>query len=312
MSGALSILGGGAFGWALADAAVRSNCEVTLWTRRADQPARPGVTITDRLADAAAHDLVFFAIPSPFVAGVARELGGQLDGSHRLVHISRGVVADGHEPRTLTQVLRATTPCRRIGALAGPIIARALAEGDASAGVVGSLFPEIHEAVHDVFSGQRLHVFGTDDVLGVELASSMVSLLSMAIGYGLEVGMGPATLAMVATRGMNEAARLGARFGARAETFHGLAGLGDLLAAFSGDGRPELEVGRLFAKGVAPDEVDKQVGARIEGLRTARWIAKHVARTGARLPVLQILADVFRGRTRADQALDALMARGAR
>ncbi|MCA9719019.1 MAG: NAD(P)-binding domain-containing protein, partial [Myxococcales bacterium] len=275
MSGPVSILGGGDFGWALADAARRSGREVIVWTRRAQEQAREGVTVTETLADAAAADLVFFAVPSPYVGAVARELGAHLDGSHRLVHISRGVVADKHTPRTLTQVLRETTPCRRIGALAGPIVARALAEGDASAGVVGSRFPEIVEAVRDVFAVQRLDVFGTDDVLGVELASTMVSLLSMAIGYGLASGLGPATLAMVATRGMNEAARIGEGLGARAETFHGLAGLGDLLAAFAGDGRPELEVGRLFAAGVTPAEVDKQVGARIEGLRTARWIAKY-------------------------------------
>ncbi|MCA9688703.1 MAG: NAD(P)-binding domain-containing protein [Nannocystaceae bacterium] len=305
MSESVAILGGGSFGWGLADAAARAGREVILWSRNPQREGTERIRVTQALADAADASLVFFAIPSPFVADVASELGARLDGSHFLVHTSRGVVDD----RTLTQVLRATTPCRRIGALAGPIHARDLTQGAPGAGIIGTRFPEVSEAVRDVFSRQRLHVYSTDDVHGVELASTVVGLLSIVVGFGLETGLRIGTLAMIATRGMTEAARIGAALGARPETFHGLAGAGDLLAVFGGDGRPELEVGRRLAAGVPVEEVGKQAGAYIEGIHGARWLSHFIARTHTDAPLLQLVADVFNGERGVARALAELMSR---
>src|SRR5690606_27838602 len=107
-------------------------------------------------------------VPSVHVGALAVELGAHLDGSHLLVHVSRGLLGD--ELETLTHLLRETTPVRRVGALAGPLVAKALIEGQPGGGIVGSLFPEVADAVCDAIAGKRLRIYRTDDVVGVEIA----------------------------------------------------------------------------------------------------------------------------------------------
>jgi glycerol-3-phosphate dehydrogenase (NAD(P)+) len=97
--------------------------------------------------------------------------------------------------------------------------------------------------------------------------------------------------------------------GGRNETFTGLAGYGDLIAAVAGDGRPELEVGRKLAAGVPLAEIRKQGGAHVEGLESARRIAAYALRTGARAPLVTLCAAVFEGKASAEEVVAALMSR---
>ncbi|MCA9602273.1 MAG: NAD(P)-binding domain-containing protein, partial [Myxococcales bacterium] len=111
-------MGGGSFGHGLAVAAHRNGHRVTLWSRRTTV-VNADVRTTQSEADLADSDVVFLAIPSEHVRAIAERVGTFLDGRHYLVHVSRGLVGDDLE--TLTRVLRDATPCRRVGALAGPL-----------------------------------------------------------------------------------------------------------------------------------------------------------------------------------------------
>ena len=303
----VAVVGGGSFGWGLAHAAERAGREVLLWSRRPQREGTAKIRLVGSLAELARAELVFFAVPSPVMPALARELGAHLDGAHYLVHVSRGIIGD--ELQTLSQVLRTCTPCRRVGALAGPLVARALAEGAPGGGVVASRFPEVHTAVREAIGGQQLRIYSTDDLIGAEFASTAVGLLAMAVGFAQGVGLGPATLAVMASRGMSECTRIGVALGGRSETFTGLSGYGDLLAAVAGDGRPELAVGRQLAAGTPLAEIGQQVGAYIEGLDSARRIAAYARRTGTRAPLLSMCAEVFAGRMRSDEVVAALMGR---
>ncbi len=305
MTADIAILGGGDFGWGLAAAAARTGKQVLLWSRRPQREATESIVVTTELAEAAQAELIIFAIPSVYVTGVAQALASELDGSHLLVHISRGIVGD--ELLSLTQVLRRETPCRRIGALAGPVVARALQAGKPAAAIIGSRFPEVQSAVREALSSNNFQVYATDDVLGVEFASTIVGLLSLAIGYARHNGLHPSTLAMLVNRGLREASKLGVRLGARLETFHGLAGTGDLLAAMADDGRPELAVGSRLAAGVPPSEAGAEAGAYIEGILGARWIVHYLDRTGADMPVLRLMNEVFEGRMGGTEFFTRLM-----
>lgn len=301
----VGIVGGGTFGWGLACAAERAGRRVLLWSRRPQRSGTEHIELVARPADLAAAELIFFAVPSHFVAEVARELGGHLDGAHFLVHISRGVV--GEELLGLSQVLRAETPCRRVGALAGPLVAEALLGGAPTGGIVASRFPEVRAAVREAIGGKAVRLYGTDDVVGAEFASTAVGLFSTAIGFAQGAGLGPAALAMLATRGMAEAARLGVTLGGKHETFTGLAGFGDLLAAVAGDGRPELGVGRMIAQGLPVDQAS--VGAYTEGVESARRIAAYARRAKLHAPVSTLCAAAFAREIPAADAVAALMSR---
>ena len=304
----VAVVGGGSFGWGLALAAERAGREVLLWSRRPQREGSSKVALAGSLAELAAAELVFFAVPSPVMPEVAGELGEHLSGAHYLVHVSRGIV--GEELMTLSQVLRTRTPCRRVGALVGPLVAQALIDGAPGGGLVASRFPEVKVAVREALGGARLRIYGTEDLVGAEFAATGVGLLAMAVGFARTLGLGPATLAVMATRGMAECARIGVHLGGRAETFAGLAGQGDLLAAVAGDERPELVVGGLLA-GPPSDALagGKHGGAFIEGLASARRIAVYARRHGLHTPLLSLCADVFERKISGHDAVAALMGR---
>lgn len=303
----VAVLGGGSFGWGLADAAARAGNRVILWSRRPQRASTASITVTQELGALAAAELIFVAVPSAHVAGHVRVLGEHLSGEHLLVHVSRGVVGD--ELQTLSRVLRSETPCRRIGALAGPLVAEALSEGAPGGAIVGTLFPEVRDAVRAAIGGAALRIYSTTDVIGVEIASTLVGLLSLIAGYGLEMGMGPATLAVMGTRGMAEAARIGQSLGARPETFSGLAGFGDLMAALAGDDRPELRAGRDLARGIQAPAAGPLRGAHIEGVSGARRVADYTARMKIPAPLCQLTAEVLEGKMAGEQMVAALMSR---
>ncbi len=154
MSGAsvrVGVLGGGGFGQGLAAAAARARNDVLLWSR-SERELPGGVGSTRDLAALAECDVLFLAVPSGYVEALSTELGTHLDGSHVLVHVSRGLV--GAQLGTLSQLLRTTTPCRRVGALAGPLIAEALVSGAPSGAVVGTRFPEVANLVRDAIASE--------------------------------------------------------------------------------------------------------------------------------------------------------------
>lgn len=304
----MGVLGGGGFGRGLAAAAARAKNEVTLWSRSARElPA--GVESTGELAALGGCDVIFLAVPSGYVESLSTELGRHLDGSHVLVHVSRGLV--GPQLGTLSQLLRRTTPCRRVGALAGPLIAEALASGAPSGAVVGTRFQEVAGLVRDAIASEGLRLYESADIVGVEVSSALVGLLALAVGYGRGLGAGPASLSVVLTRGLAEARRLLPTLGGQADTLNGLAGFGDMLAVAAGDARPEVRLGEALAAGQSVEEAGRVAGAYIEGLTIGRRVAAHAERAHVDVPVARAMAQVIAGELAGEAAVRALMARHA-
>lgn len=303
----VAILGAGKFGQGLAHAARRAGRDVLLFSRFPQSLGDDGIHVVDRLEALAEAELVFIAVPSRVVAEVGRELGEHLDGRHLLVHVSRGLVGD--ELTTLSRVLREVGPARRVGALAGPLDADALRNGDPAGAIVGSAFPEVGAAVRAAIGSETLRIYGSPDVVGVEVASAMVGLAAIAVGYARAVGAGPSALAVMVTRAMHEAAQLGVELGAKRDTFWGLSGLGDLLAASLGDGRPELAVGEALGRGETAAAAAEAAGTNIESVRLAERLAAYAQRLSIEAPVISTVAAVIAGELDTTAALGALMAR---
>lgn len=309
MSAPIAIVGGGAFGRALAIAAARSGADVVLWSRR-DVALPAGVVRTTSLADVARADLLFVSVPSSHVEKVAAELGAHLEGRHLVVHVSRGLVGEGLLP--VSRVLRTATAARRVGCLAGPLGAAALAEGLPGGGIVGTEFPDVSDGVRAAIGGKALRLYETEDVTGVEVASAMVGLLALALGFARELGFGPGTLAVLMTRGMAEAARVGVALGGEERTFSGVAGFGDLMAASFGDGRPEVALGAALAQGRSLLEAAAATGTHVEGVEIARRVSAFAARRRIETPISDAIAAVVGGQLSPKDALDRLMARRVR
>ncbi len=305
MSIRVGVVGAGGFGRALAQASARNGHDVVLWSRQAREvPGARTSTDMDSIRDC---ELVYVAVPARHAVPVTEQLGEVVDGRHLMVHISRGLI--GSELKTLTTVIREKTVCRRIGALAGPLVADALAEGRPSGAILGTGFPELTEMVRDTIGGSGLRIYDTEDVVGVELASATVGFLTVVLGYAREVGAEPGTLAVLATRGMVEMSRVGQTLGAEESTFMGLAGLGDLIAAVAGDERPELRLGRALARGSELRTAIGEVGAYVEGFEVAANLLEHARRHRLETPISSTFVSVSEGRMSPNDAIQALMER---
>jgi len=306
MSLRVAVVGAGGFGRAIAQASARHGHEVVLWSRKERELPAPIQSSTD-MADIRDCELIFMAVPARHAVTIAEQLGEVVDGHHLMVHISRGLV--GAELKTITQVIRDKTVCRRLGALAGPLVADALAEGRPSGAILGTAFPELAEMVREALGGAELRIYETPDVVGVELASATVGFLTVVLAYAQEVGVEPGTLAVLATRGMAEVSRVGQALGAKPSTFTGLAGLGDLIAAVAGDQRPELLLGRALAQGAKLRNAFGEAGAYIEGVEVAGHLIEHARRLGLETPISSTFVALSEGRMSSHDAIHALMAR---
>lgn len=307
MNTPVGIVGGGGFGRGLALAAARVGRRAIVWSRNPKDLGHERIRTTSEMGELTQTELVFVAVPSTHVEAVADAMCPYLDGGHLVVHVSRGVVGD--ELTTVSEVLRQRTPCRRVGALGGPLVATALAEGHPGGGIVGSLFPEVAEAVTEAISGPTLRIYQTRDAVGVELGSAFSGLVALAVGYAQAMKLGPGTLAVLATRGLAEGTRVGESLGADPRTFAGLSGAGDVLAAVAGDGRPEVEFGRALAEGLALDRAAERAGAYVEGAAIARRITDWAERRRLPVPITTAIGRLFAGKSSAQQVLHDLMTR---
>jgi glycerol-3-phosphate dehydrogenase (NAD(P)+) len=302
----VGIVGAGSFGSALGSVLARAGRRVVLWSRDPQvveairtRRASPRMTVAplpeplEATADprrlAAEARFVVMAVSSTDVRERARELGDFLDGSHIVVHAIGALAAPANE--RVSEVMQAGLPTLKIGVLAGPALPADLAEGQYSSMVVASAYDEV------VSEGRRLlnappvlRVYSSKDLVGVELASALSGAYTVALGLcdGLGIGIGPR--AVLLTRAVAEASRLGQAAGAEARTFAGLAGLGNLLVR-ANERSADYLLGRRLADGVVSADA-----ARTEGARAALAGVELAAKLRVRMPVLAGLAAVLAGR----------------
>jgi glycerol-3-phosphate dehydrogenase (NAD(P)+) len=304
----VGIVGAGPFGTALASVVGRAGRRVVVWSRDADVVR--GINIQrrcPRLPDAvlpepveATHDprylaaqarYLVLAVVSTDVRDRARELGDVLDGSHLVVH-AVGALSAGTDER-VTEVVAQGTPTLRIGALAGPALPLDLATGSYASMVIASAYDEVIAETRRLLNAPpTLRIYGSHDVVGVELASALACAYTIAIGLadGLDVGAGPR--AVLITRSVAESSRLGAACGAQQRTFAGLAGLGNLLVrSAQGDRSSDYALGRRLADGVMT--ADSQ---RTEGARAALAGHRLATKLGVYMPILSGVAAVLAGK----------------
>ncbi|MFO0759948.1 MAG: NAD(P)-binding domain-containing protein [Byssovorax sp.] len=292
----VGILGGGAWGVALALGAGRSGAEVTLHSRKDRREVHGKAKITDSYAEIAKSRLIVVAAPSTVVRQVLRDLGDHLDGAHLLVHGIRGLGRERLE--TISDIIRDETPVRRIGALGGPVQAKELAHGRPSAMVCGSHYPEVIAAVTKGFQHGMLRVYGTPDLRGLEWASALVGCLAVGVGFADQAGAGPGLLAALISRGVDEAAKLAAAAGAEEKTMFGLGGYGDLLASIALDHRPEVVLGKALGRGLSMDHAVAEAKLRVEAIDLIPRLSAFAREAKVPAVTFDALVDILAGHDR--------------
>jgi glycerol-3-phosphate dehydrogenase (NAD(P)+) len=293
----VGVIGGGAWGIALAAAAARAGTTTLLLSRRPLPSLPEGVRLVQSDAELGEQArLIVLAVPSGVARIVASSLGEHIDGRHFVVHGVRGLVPRDSGDRaagdleTISDILRDETPARRLGALGGPAVASDLLAGRPSVMVCGSRYPEVTRAFDAAFSTPTLRVYSTRDLLGLEWASALVGCLAICVGYARAIGLGPGLLAAVITRAVEEGGRLASVAGGEERTVLGLAGYGDLLASISQTERPEVLVGEALANGKTLDQALAQAGQRVEAVELTARVVDWAAAREVKTPIFAALA----------------------
>lgn len=323
--------------------------QVTLWARdaalvgamqaeRANTRYLPGVTLPGNLllqggGDASlaeaisGQDLIILATPVSAARGLLQRLQQV---SVPVVWLSKGFEAPVavESPSTassssssapsptspfglLVHEIRAQVAVNlRAGVLSGPSFALEVARGQPTALVAASEHAEVRDALVAAFHGASLRIYASDDIVGVEVGGAVKNVLAIATGLcdGLQLGLN--ARAALITRGLAEMTRLGVALGARAETFTGLSGLGDLVLTATGDLSRNRKVGLLLAQGKTLTEAVKSLGHVAEGVYCARTVVQRAAGLGVDMPIAQGVVALLDGKLRPAEAVAALMGRG--
>ena len=325
------MLGAGAWGTALA-CAMADRHEVLLWARDAAQATvlratrrneryLAGIALPDALvpssdlAAAIAHargGLLLVATPMAALAGILTQLPAR--GAPPLLWLSKGFEPGsgrlGHE------VAQALRPHSSAGVISGPSFALEVARGQPSALVAASEDAALAALAVQALHGESLRVYTSTDAVGVEVGGAVKNVLALATGIadGMDGGRGLGMNARAAliTRGVAEMTRLGVALGARAETFMGLSGLGDLVLTATGELSRNRRVGLRLAQGLPLASILAGLGHVAEGVPSAAMALQRAREHGVEMPITEAVVSVLEGVVTPAHALEQLMGREAR
>jgi glycerol-3-phosphate dehydrogenase (NAD(P)+) len=318
----ITVVGGGAWGTALASHVARAGLPVRMWVREADVAAAvnekrenpvylPGVELPELRATAhlegalADAETVFVVVPSEFCRGLYREAGRLAPPGAVFLSATKGLEVD--TLRRMTEVAAAEAPGRPLAVLSGPSFALEVGRGLPTAVVVASVDHEVAQTVQRALATRAFRVYSSEDVVGVELAGALKNVIAIAAGIVDGLGYGHNILAALITRGLVEITRLAAALGAKPDTLSGLAGLGDLVLTCTGSLSRNRTVGQRLGHGMSL--ADAAAGIHPEGVRTTLAACALADRTGIEMPIArQMKAVLYEGRS-PREALDELMLR---
>ncbi|SIO19653.1 glycerol 3-phosphate dehydrogenase (NAD(P)+) [Sulfurivirga caldicuralii] len=325
MTRRLAVLGAGAWGTALAIHLARVGHRVCLWahsTSHAEQlklqrentrylpgvPFPPPLDSTADLEEALAEaDGALIVVPSTAFAGLLERIPDQLLPAH-LAWATKGF--DPATRRMLHQVVEARWPAHPYAVVSGPTFAEEVAKGLPTAMVSASPRQDEVEWWARAFHHDRFRVYFQDDVVGVEVGGAYKNVMAIATGLSDGLGMGANARAALIARGLAEMIRFGTVLGARAETFMGLAGVGDLVLTCTDNQSRNRRFGLLLAQSSGDVvEVQRKIGQVVEGVRAADIIFALAQEKGLELPILEQVERVVSGKTTPQQAAEALFER---
>lgn len=251
-------------------------------------------------------DVVVMGVPSHGFRAVLGELAGRLRPWVPVVSLVKGLEQGTN--RRMSQIIDEVLPGHPGGILAGPNIAREVAEGYAAAAVLA--MPDQHLAANlaGLFRTRRFRTYTTDDVVGVELAGALKNVYAIAVGMGSALNMGENTRAMVMARAIREMAKMGEAAGGHRDTFAGLAGIGDLIVTCTSRNSRNRLVGEQLGAGKPLDEILASMNQVAEGVKASRVIMEFAAQYGVSMPIAREVDIVINRGGRPEDAYRGLAA----
>lgn len=297
----IAILGSGGWGLALACTCARLGHDVTVWSKFKDEidtilrtgelrAKLPGVIIPDTvklttdISCAGDKDIVLVGIPVKFVREVCNQAKPYVSKNSIMVSSSKGL-EDGSLKR-MSEVIKEVFPDNTVAVLTGPSHAEELGRGIPTAVVAASEDTEAAKLIQKTFSDNVLRLYVNSDVIGCEIGGAIKNVIALCCGVIEGLGLGDNTRAALMTRGLSEITRLGTAMGGRADTFSGLAGVGDLIVTCTSMHSRNFRAGILIGQGVSPQEAVLRVGT-VEGYACALAALKLAKKYDVNMPITE-------------------------
>ncbi len=270
-----------------------------------------GVRVTDALADVVpGAAVVVIAVPTHGVRAILRQVAPLVDPAAIVVSATKGLEQETHY--RVSEIIEQELGPVRVGVLSGPSFASEVARELPTAVSVASRDTYVVDTLLHEFRAPYFRLYGTSDVVGVEIGGAMKNVIAIAAGAAEGLGLGHNALAGLITRGLVEIARLACAAGAQRETLAGLTGLGDLVLTCTGALSRNRHVGMELARGRSLQDVLAGMKMVAEGVRTTEAALALGARHGVELPIAAQVAELLAGRKDARTALYDLMLRPQR
>ncbi|HEY0223258.1 MAG TPA: NAD(P)H-dependent glycerol-3-phosphate dehydrogenase [Pseudolabrys sp.] len=320
MSGAIqriAVLGGGAWGTALAQTCARAGRDVTLWEFDAGNAEHlgskreskflpgvrleDGIKITRALAEAARNDAILLVVPAQAMRSVMASLAQTIRPGTPVVACAKGI--EHGTRKFMTEIIAECAPRALPAILSGPSFAADVARGLPTAVTLAATDAKIAGALAQAMASASFRPYHSTDVRGVEIGGAIKNVLAIASGIVTGRGLGASASAALTTRGFAELVRFGKAFGAKPATMMGLSGLGDLILTCSS---PQS---RNFSFGVALGKNEKPGGKLAEGAFTAPVLLEMAQAQKVDMPISAAVAALLAGQMSVDEAIGSLLTR---
>ena len=321
----IAIIGGGAWGTALALVAARAGARVMLWARDPAIAAAinerhenavylPGIALdraiaatTDPEVALDGADAVLLVVPAQFMRGVLARLKPLLPGPLPLLLCAKGIETESL--RTMSELAAEVAPDCPVAVLSGPSFAGEVARDLPTAVTIASRDAALAEAFTAALGTTRFRPYRSHDPIGVEIGGAVKNVLAIACGIVEGRGLGDNARAALITRGLSEMIRLGGAKGAQAETFRGLSGLGDLVLTCTAGQSRNYTLGVALGHGTSLAAALAGRRSIVEGVATAAAVARLAARLHIEMPIAAAVEGVLHGGMAIDAMIESLLSR---
>lgn len=320
---AVTVLGGGSFGTAIASIAADNGYPVTQWLRdaaladdinnkRRNTRYLPDYEInlnvqatTDVVSAVAKAGIIFVAIPSKAFALVVDQVANCLRPDQIMISTAKGIQEEGF--LLMSEILRTHTPSQHIGVLSGPNLASEIAQKQMTATVIASEDALTRETIQQVLGCDYFRVYASNDLFGVELGGALKNIYAVAAGMASALGLGENTKSMLITRSLAEMSRFAVSMGANPMTFLGLSGVGDLIVTCTSPLSRNFRVGYALGQGKKLDDAVAELGQVAEGVNTIRLVRNKAIEMQVYMPLACGLYEVLFNNLPVEQVIRGLM-----
>jgi len=320
----IGVLGAGAWGTALATAAVRAGRDTILWAREEDVVSSinrshensmflKGVALpselqaTSTMADLSDCDAILVVSPAQHLRTMTTELANHVDSNVPFVICSKGIeVSSG---QLLSEVLNESAPDNPAAVMSGPTFAAEVARGLPCALTLASSDKTVGTALVKALAQPTFRLYYNDDIAGAQVGGAIKNVLAIATGIVAGLGIGENARAAVITRGLAEIVRFGSLYGAKADTLMGLSGLGDLILTCSSTQSRNMSLGKAIGEGHTLEKIMAERNSVAEGAHTVEIVHKIAQDKGLDMPITAAVYHILKENRDVRSVTEALLAR---